>query len=146
MTVRGNLNSLILHYHQAKGQGEQVFVLSFCCFGGEKMLKPKQLQAIDYMVFEPQMSYAQIAEAVGVNKKTFWQWRQSNEFMEHYHKICESNFRKLESLAIAKLEENTRKGNQKAIEYILDYMGYKAVQKVEADINTDIVINIDGTD
>ena len=110
------------------------------------MLKPKQLQAIDLMVFEPQMSYAQIAEAVGVNKKTFWQWRQNSEFMEHYHKICESNFRKLESLAIAKLEENTRKGNQKAIEYILDYVGYKAVQKVEADLNTDIVINIDGTD
>jgi hypothetical protein len=64
------------------------------------------------------------------------------EFMEYYHTLCQSRFKELESLAIQQLEANVRKGNMKAIEYALDYLGYHATQKVEADINTDINITI----
>ena len=41
------------------------------------------------------------------------------------------------------LKENMTKGNQKAIEYTLDYLGYKAETKVTADINNDITITIE---
>ena len=49
----------------------------------------------------------------------------------------------LEKLAIQKLKENATKGNMRAIEYLLDYIGYKATEKIDVT-SGDITINITG--
>lgn len=106
-------------------------------------LKPKQRMAAELMTLHPEMLVKEIAEQVGVTPKTLWVWKKDfPEFMEYYHTLCQSRFRELESLAIQQLEANVRKGNMKAIEYTLDYLGYHATQKAEIDLNTDINITI----
>lgn len=106
-------------------------------------LKPKQMKAAELLALFPEMKEKDIAAEVNISQKQLWVWKTKvPEFMEYYHTICQSRFKELESLAIEKLEANVRKGNQKAIEYALDFLGYHATQKVEADINTDINITI----
>lgn len=61
--------------------------------------------------------------------------------MEYFHSLCQSRFKKLEALAIEKLTENIESNNQKAIEYALNYLGYKPVEKIEAT-TTSISITI----
>lgn len=106
-------------------------------------LKAKQMKAAELLALFPEMKEKDIAAEVNISQKQLWVWKtQIPEFMEYYHSICQKRFKELEGLAIEKLEANVRKGNQKAIEYALDYLGYHATQKVEADINTDINITI----
>lgn len=106
-------------------------------------LKPKQMRAAELMALRPEMKDKEIAAEVGISKKTMWVWKTKiPEFMEYYHSICESAFKDMESLAVQKLRENVVKGNQKAIEYALDYLGYQATTKIDAKIDNDITITI----
>ena len=106
-------------------------------------LKPSQRKAAELMAMHPTMKFEEIAAQVKVNKKTLWQWRKREEFILYYQDLCKDNFKELEALAVSKLKENALKGNQKAIEYILDYLGYNATTKIEADLNTDINLIIE---
>lgn len=106
-------------------------------------LKPKQQKAAELLALFPEKKEKEIAAEVGITQKTLWVWKKDYpEFMEYYHTICQNRFKELEGLAIKQLEANVKKGNQKAIEYALDYLGYHATQKVEADLHTDINIII----
>lgn len=106
-------------------------------------LKPKQIKAAELLALHPEMKEKDIAAEVNISQKTLWMWKTKfPEFQEYYHSLCQTAFKELEGLAIAKLKENVSKGNQKAIEYTLDYLGYHATQKVEADLHTDINITI----
>ena len=108
------------------------------------MLNRRQQRAAEMLVYNPEMREKEIAAEVGVAPKTLWVWKtKTPEFAEYYHELCERAFKEMEGLAIQKLRDNVRKGNQKAIEYTLDYLGYHATQKVSADINTDINITIE---
>ena len=106
-------------------------------------LKSNQKKAAELLAMFPNKTYDDVATEVGVNKKTLWQWRKKEEFNSYYQDICKDRFKQLEALAISKLKENALKGNQKAIEYILDYLGYNATTKIEADLTTDINITIE---
>lgn len=107
------------------------------------MLKPRQMKLAELMVDEPELTKIQLAERVGCSEKSVYEWKKLPEFTEYYHCLCEKRFRSYEGLAVRKLVENANKGNQKAIEYLLNYVGYKP--KDEIDINSgDININIGG--
>lgn len=106
-------------------------------------LKPKQRALAELMVSNPGFTNLQYAEEAGIDVKTVYKWKKEQEFQDYVHELCIERFRSLEDLAIAKLQENIEKNHQKAIEYALDYLGYKATQKVEAEVNTDINITID---
>ena len=106
-------------------------------------LKPKQQKAAELMALFPEKKDKEIAAEVNISPKQFWIWKTKvPEIMEYYHSDCEKRYKELEALAVEKLKANVVKGNQKAIEYVLDYLGYHAPTKVEADINTDINITI----
>ena len=106
-------------------------------------LKPKQMKAAELLALFPEMKEKDIAAEVNISQKTLWMWKTKfPEFQEYYKSLCQQRFKDLESLAITQLEANVRKGNQKAIEYALDYLGYHAPTKVEADLHTDINITI----
>lgn len=99
----------------------------------------------EILVAEPETSIGNIAQELSVDPSTIWRWRQRADYKEYEHELCMERFKDLEKMAIQKLKENARNNNQKAIEYILDYIGYNATQKV--DIHSgDISINIVGED
>ena len=106
-------------------------------------LKPKQRVLAELMVLKPELTNLQYAEEAGIDPKTVYKWKKLPEFQDYVHELCLEKFRSLEQLATEKLRENIIKGNQKAIEYSLDYLGYKATTKVEADINSDVTITIE---
>ncbi len=106
-------------------------------------LKPKQRAAAELMALHPEYSYTDIRNQLNLSEKTFWVWRKDKVFMDYYHSLCEGRFQELEALAVQKLEENITANNQKAIEYVLDYQGFAAPQKIEANVSTDITINVE---
>ena len=103
-------------------------------------LTSKQKKACELLVANPEMKLQDVALEVGVNRVTLWRWTEKPEWQEYEHKLCNKRFKSLEKLAIEKLKQNATNNNQKAIEYILDYIGYKP--KEEIDLNTDFEINI----
>ena len=107
-------------------------------------LKKKQKIAAEIMVANPEKPLSDIAKELDVNYSTFWRWRQNQDFKDYEDRLCKERFHDMQRIAIHKLQENAMKGNQKAIEYILDFMGYKPATKIEADVSTDIVIDIIG--
>ncbi len=104
-------------------------------------LTNKQKNAAEFMVANPDMNYEDVAQKLGISSMTLRRWRKLPEFQDFSHELCMERFKDLEKIAVQKLLENVRKNNQKAIEYALDYMGYKATEKVEADLNASIEID-----
>ena len=106
-------------------------------------LKPKMKKAVELMVANPEMEYAEVAKEIGIDRVTLWKWRQKPEFQEYSNELCMNRFKEIERIAIQKLYENASNGNQKAIEYALDYVGYKSTTKLEAEVANEVTINIE---
>lgn len=106
-------------------------------------LNRKQRLAAEIAAAEPELSGMKVAERVGVDVNTFYRWKKNPEWVEYLHTCCQEHFRDIEKIAIHKLKENAAKGNQKAIEYVLNYLGYQPEQRIDVR-NSDININITG--
>lgn len=106
-------------------------------------LSAKQQALADLMVLEPTLTNVEYAKRVGIDPKTLYKWKKTEEFQVYLKECCQEKFRELEKLAIEKLRANIIDGNQKAIEYVLDYAGYKPAQKAEIDLHSDIDIIVD---
>ncbi len=112
----------------------------------EKKLTEKQQMALELMTSGLGMKFKDIAEAVGVNEKTLWRWRNEPEFAEFQGALKRINEARWMALVDAARESAARlvaADNQKMTEFVLKNEGYNPTQKIEADINTDIVINIE---
>ncbi len=103
-------------------------------------LTTKMKKCAEILVNEPEKPLGEIAKELGVDMSTLWRWRKRDDYKEYEHQLCHERFLDLEKLAIKKLKENANKNNQRAIEYLLDYIGYKATEKVEVK---DTTIRID---
>lgn len=106
-------------------------------------LSAKQTALAELMVLEPTLTNVEYAKRVGIDPKTLYKWKKTEEFQSYLHECCQLKFRSLEKLAIGKLRENIMDGNQKAIEYVLNYAGYQPAQKAEIDLRSDIDIIVD---
>ena len=109
-------------------------------------LNTKQKKALELLTCGLGMSLKDIAEQVGVTPKTLWNWRNSNEFTEFQNALEEINNERWLATVDAAREGAAslcREGNQKMIEFVLKNVGYNPSQKVEADVHSDIVINIE---
>lgn len=109
-------------------------------------LKPKQVELLEAMLANPMMSDVKLAELMGLNNKTVGKWRKEPEFQDELKKRLAEQWKNAERLAQKKMIELAAEGNFNANKYILDSLGYAPTTKIEADINTDIVINIEGDD
>ena len=94
-------------------------------------LTSKMKRCAEILVAEPEKPLGDIADELNVAYSTLWRWRQRDDYKEYEHKLCHERFMDLEKLAIQKLKENAQKNNQRAIEYLLDYVGYKSPETVE---------------
>lgn len=106
-------------------------------------LKPRQIELLELMLANPMMSDVKLAELMGINNKTVGKWRKLPEFQEEMKKRLEEQWKDAERLAQKKMIELANEGCFQANKYILDSLGYAPAQKIEADISTDININIE---
>lgn len=91
-------------------------------------------------------TYKQIGEEIQVDQKTLYRWRNEPEFahfQDELKRLNDIRWQAAEDAAREGCIMLCREGNQKMIEFVLKNAGYNPTQKVEADIKTDITINID---
>ena len=111
-----------------------------------KTLTEKQVKALELLTSGKGMTYKAIAEEIGVNPKTLWDWRHEPAFTHFQQELERLNNERWMATVDAARQGALKlcmSGNQKMIEFILRNDGLNPTQKVEADINTDIVINIE---
>lgn len=114
-----------------------------------KKLTEKQQMALELMTSGLGMKYKDIAAAVGVNEKTLWRWRNEPDFAEfqgELKRINEDRWAMLADAARASALRLLLADNQKMTEFVLKNEGYNPSTKVEAEVSTDVVVNIYGDD
>ena len=119
----------------------------------KKNLTLKQQKALELLTCGEGRSYTSIAEEVGIRRETLWRWMNEQPFATFQAELQRINDERWKATVDAARQAAMRLvqgDNQKMVEFILKNEGYNPTQKVEADIHTDIVINIigdeDGTD
>lgn len=108
-------------------------------------LNKKQRLAIELLTNGEGLTLRQIAEQVGVNPKTLWSWRNEPEnvmFQEEVKRINDERWRAAEDAARESAIRLCKEGNQKMVQFVLQNAGYNPTTKLEADVKTDIIINI----
>lgn len=106
-------------------------------------LKPKQKALIEAIIANPSAPHTQLAEMVGINRNTITVWKANAEFQAALDKRIKEIWKDSEAIAVGTMRKLATEGDFKASKYILDSLGYAPVQKIEADISTDIVIDIE---
>ena len=106
-------------------------------------LTAKKIELLEAMLAHPMMPDTKLAELLKLNNKTVGKWRKEPEFQEEMKKRLTEQWKNAESLAQKKMIELANDGCFQANKYILDSLGYAPAQKIEADISTDININIE---
>lgn len=108
-------------------------------------LTSKQKMALELLTCGKGLTYKEIAEQVNVNPKTLWEWRNSPDyvtFQQALQKLEDERWLTIVDVAKKSAYKLCEDGNQKMVEFVLKNEGYNPTQKVEADLKTDIVINI----
>jgi len=99
-------------------------------------LNNKQKKAIELLVYSPYMTLNMIASEVGISRDTLHRWRNDNEeFKEALDKGIKDRWKAAESMAVNGMISLAQEGNYSAIKYLLDNLGYKPVEKVEAKVD-----------
>ena len=112
----------------------------------QKRLTEKQRLAIEMLTCGKGMKYKDIAEAVDVNPKTLWEWRNNPEyvmFQEELERVNEQRWLATIDIAREAAAKLCAEGKTEMVKFVLQNAGYNPTQKVEADINTDINIIIE---
>lgn len=106
-------------------------------------LKARQYQLIEALLANPMVPDTELAKQIGINRNTIREWKKKPEFQEELQKRLREKWEDSERLAMETMQSLAREGDFKASKYILDSLGYAPVQKVQADISKDIIINIE---
>lgn len=90
------------------------------------------------------MTLNMIAKESGVHRDTLHRWRtQTPEFQEALDKAIKERWKNAESLAVDGMINLASEGNYNAIKYILDSLGYKPVEKMEASVESRNIVFVD---
>ena len=111
-----------------------------------KTLSDKQRKALELLTCGEGLTYKEIAEQVGVNPKTLYDWRNEPDFtlfQSELKRLNDERWLATVDAARAAARRLVDNDNQRMVEFVLKNEGYNPAQKVEADINTEIVINVE---
>lgn len=109
-----------------------------------KQIDKMQEKACEIIRHNPGLSYAAVSRQLGLDDRTVWQWyhRDSRGFRAKWDKALQDAFARLEGLAIQALGDLVVDGNFSAVKYVLDNRNYGATQKIKADVDSTVDINI----
>lgn len=108
-------------------------------------LTPKQRQAVELLTCGEGLLYKDICERVGINARTLYEWRTSPDFLRFQSEVKRLNDERWLATVDAarqaafRLVEND---NQRMVEFVLKNEGYNPAQKIEAEVNQEINIEI----
>lgn len=111
-----------------------------------KTITKKQRIAIELLTSGRGMSLKEIAEEAGVNPKTLWEWRNRPEyvmFQEELKRINDLRWQAAEDAAREAAIKLCKEGKTEMVKFVLQNVGYNPTTKVDADITTNVVINIE---
>ncbi len=106
-------------------------------------LKPKQLKLIEAILANPSMPHTELAQLVGINRNTITVWKRQEEFQAALSARLQELWKDSEVIAVDTMRKLASEKDFRAAKYILDSLGYAPAQKIEADLHTDIEINIE---
>lgn len=92
------------------------------------------------------MTLKEIAAEVDINPKTLWSWRNEPEnviFQQELKRLNDARWDATVDAARDAAVKLCREGNAKFVEFVLKNEGYNPSTKVEAEMHTDIEINIE---
>ena len=108
-------------------------------------LNKKQKIAVELLTCGEGLSYKEIAERADISPKTLWNWRCGNDFTEFQEELKRLNDARWAATVDAAREaalKLCKEGKAEFVKFVLQNEGYNPTQKVEADLHTDIVIEI----
>lgn len=110
-------------------------------------LSKKQRMALELLTCGEGMSYKEIAERVGCNPKTLWEWRNSPDFVSFQEELKRLNDARWMATVDAAREaalKLCKEGKADFVKFVLQNEGYNPTQNcnVKADLNTDVIIEI----
>lgn len=112
-------------------------------------LTAKQRKAVELLI-NSNMTYQQIADEVGVNRKTLYDWRhepQFTSFQDEYQRLKNEQWLATVEAARKSALKLCEDGNQRMVEFILKNDGLNPTQRVDADVNmTAQVVFVDDLD
>lgn len=106
-------------------------------------LKARQYELIEALLANPLQPDTEVAKQLCINRNTVREWKKKPEFQQEYQQRLREKWEDSERMAMETMQTLAREGDFKASKYILDSLGYAPTQKIEAEVTTDIVINIE---
>ncbi len=106
-------------------------------------LSTRQKNLIEFMIDNPALPEYECAKQCGIARSTFYDWKKKPEFNEALEKRLKEIWNDSHRMAIETMTSLCREGDFKASKYILDNLGYAPTQKIQAEVTTDITINIE---
>lgn len=106
-------------------------------------LTKRQQTLLEYMLANPMLPETVCAKNCDIPNSTYFDWKKKGEFTEELQRRIKEQWADSERTAVDTMLSLCRQGEYAAAKYILDNLGYKAVEKIQADVSTDIHITIE---
>lgn len=106
-------------------------------------LSKRQKQLLEFMLANPMLPETKCAHECGVPNSTYFLWKQKGEFTAELDRRIKEQWKDSERIAVDTMISLCQSGEYAAAKYILDNLGYKPVDKIQAEVSTDITITID---
>lgn len=108
----------------------------------ENPLSVRQIDFIEFMMANPLKTAKELCKEFKLSNNTYSTWRKQPKFKEYLSKRLQEKWKDNELMAQATIEQLARDGDFKAAKYILDSLGYAPVQKIQAEVKTDTIVEI----
>lgn len=105
-------------------------------------LSNRQKNLLEYMLANPQLPETVCAKACNVPNSTYFDWKKKGEFTAELDRRIKEQWKDAERLAVDTMLMLCRDGEYAAAKYILDNLGYKPTDKIEATVKPSINITI----
>ena len=102
-------------------------------------------KALEWFRDDPSLSFKAVDEALGYHTNACSKWYAANTcgFRDAYDELLKAEFAALEGPAIKCMADLIEGRSFQAAKYVLDHKGYKAPERIEASVDTNITISVE---